>query len=165
LWLPVGRWYASGRIFKEGRRKEATMSSSTSGVSTVIGRAYINEYDAIVETMNRYNEGVRTGNSSVMKPAFHETCTFYGYVNGTLLAGPIQLLFDWVDGNGAASDVQIRFASIDILETIASVRLEMENMTGKLAGPSPSRLSDLFQLIKVDGEWLISQKSFQWHVA
>jgi hypothetical protein len=42
----------------------------------------------------------------------------------------------------------------------------MENMTGKLAGPVPSRLSDLFQLInKVDGNWLISQKSFHWHVA
>ena len=141
------------------------MSSSASSVSTETAPSYISEHDAIVEVMNRYNEGVRTGSSSVMKSAFHEGCTFYGYYNGNLLAGPIQLLFDWVDGNGPASDIRIRFASIDILGTIASVRLEMEEMTGRLAGPAGSRLSDLFQLIKVDGQWRISQKSFHWHVA
>jgi hypothetical protein len=75
------------------------MGSSVSGVSTATTGSYVSEYDAILEVMNRYNESVRTGSSSVMKPAFHESCTFYGY-NGSLLAGPIQLLFDWVDGNG-----------------------------------------------------------------
>jgi hypothetical protein len=40
----------------------------------------------------------------------------------------------------------------------------MEHMAGKLAGAAASRLSDLFQLIKIDGRWLISQKSFHWHL-
>jgi hypothetical protein len=140
------------------------MSSSPSTVGTRHTPSYLSEYDAIVETINRYNEGVRTGNSAVMKPAFHETCTFFGHFQGKLLAGPIQMLFDWVDGNGPARDIQIRLASIEILNTIAVVRIEMENMTGKLSGTSPARLSDLFQLIKVDGRWLISQKSFHWHM-
>lgn len=39
----------------------------------------------------------------------------------------------------------------------------MENMTSKLSGTSGATLTDLFQLIKVDGRWLISQKSFHWH--
>jgi Putative lumazine-binding len=57
-----------------------------------------------------------------------------------------------------------RLPSIDILDTIAVVRLEMENVSGKLAGLGSS-VSDLFQLIKIDGKWLISQKSFHWHTS
>jgi hypothetical protein len=57
-----------------------------------------------------------------------------------------------------------RLASIDILDTIAVVRLEMENVSGKLAGLGSS-VSDLFQLIKIAGKWLISQKSFHWHTS
>jgi len=114
--------------------------------------------------MDRYTEGVRTGSSAVLKPAFHEGCTFYGYYyDGSLLAGSIQMLFDWVDGNGPAANLQARLTSVDIINSVAVVRLEIENMTGKLAGASGARLSDLFQLIRVDGRWLISQKSFHWH--
>lgn len=142
------------------------MSTATSPtVTTLTAGTYVRDYDAIVEAMNRYSEGVRTGKSTAMKPSFHERCTFYGHLDGQLLAGPAQLLFDWVDGNGPSPDFDVRFASIDILDTIASVRLEMDNVTGKLAGEPGMRLSDLFQLIKVDGRWLISQKSFHRHVA
>jgi Putative lumazine-binding len=137
------------------------MSTSTATAM----QTYLSEYDAIVKVMNLYNEGVRTGNSAVMKPGFHSACTFFGYVENKLLAGPIQMLFDWVDGNGPSSELRVRFASIDILDTIAAVRIEMENLTGKLAGTAGARLSDLFQLIKVDGNWQISQKSFHWHSA
>jgi hypothetical protein len=141
------------------------MGSLVSVTSTQTASSYIVEYDAVLEVMNRYNEGVRTGQSAAMKPAFHENCTFYGYFDEKLLAGSIQMLFDWVDGNGPSRDMQVRFASIDILNTIAVVRLEMDNVSGKLAGDSGSRVSDLFQLIKIDGKWLISQKSFHWHTS
>lgn len=139
------------------------MSSSVTAISPGTIGSRIAEYDAIVTVMERYNEGVRTGSSAVMKPAFHEGCTFYGHYNGTLLAGPIQMLFDWVDANGPASDIRFRVTNVDVRNTIASVSMEVENMTGKLAGAPGATLSDLFQLIKVDGNWLISQKSFHWH--
>src|SRR4051794_11536167 len=136
---------------------------STSATAVSAPSAYIKDYDAIVDVMNRYSEGVRTGSSSVMKPVFHQGCTFYGYYQGSLLAGPIQMLFDWVDGNGPAADIRTRIASVDIRGSIASVRIEIESMMGKLAGSSPSRLTDLFQLIRIDGNWMISQKSFHWY--
>ena len=139
------------------------MTSITTAHTARGSQSYISDYDAIVETMNRYNEGVRTGASTLMKRSFHDKCTFYGYFDGQLLAGPIQMLFDWVDGNGPSAAMQVRFASIDVLNTIAVVRLEMANVTGKLAGEHGSTLSDLFQLIKVEGTWVISQKSFHWH--
>ena len=123
---------------------------------------YIGDYDAVLSAMNRYDEGVRTGDSSVMKPVFHDACTFFGHFQGQLLAGPIQMLFDWVDGNGPSPDMQSRVASVDIMGTVAVVRLEVEHLSGKLAG-NAARLSDAFSLIKIGDEWKISQKSFHWH--
>src|SRR3954452_19840145 len=116
------------------------MSQSATGLGVAATASHIGEYDAVVGVMNRYIEGVRTGNSSDMKPAFHEACTFYGYHQGNLLAGPIHILFDWVDWNGPSTNIQARVSSVDIRESIASVRIELENMTGKLSGPSPVRL-------------------------
>lgn len=139
------------------------MSSSASASTAIIEDSYISDYDAILTVMERYTEGVRTGNSAVMKPSFHENATFYGYSEGTLLAGPIQILFDWIDANGPASATRVRFANVDIVESIAVVRVEMENMGGKLAGEPGAKVSDLFQLIRIDGKWMISQKSFHWH--
>jgi hypothetical protein len=139
------------------------MATSTAALNQTA--SYIREYDAILQVMDRYNEGVRSGNSSGMKPAFHQSATFFGYYGGGLLAGPIQMLFDWVDGNGPAPNLQSRIVSVDIHATIAVVRVELDNLTGKLAGDAGARLSDLFQFIRVDGEWLISQKSFHWHTA
>jgi len=152
-------WVISGN----GDTKGDEMSGSASAISIATSSSRISEFDAIVNVMNSYTEGVRTGSSALIKPAFHEGCTFYGHYDGTLLAGPIQMLFDWVDANGPASDIRFRVTNVDVHDTIASVSMEVENMTGKLAGASGATLSDLFQLIKVDGNWLISQKSFHWH--
>ena len=91
-----------------------------------------------------------------MKPAFHDDATIFGYVGPDLFAGPIQALFDWIDQNGAATELQGRITSIDIIETVATVRLELENWSGR-------RFTDLFTLLKVGGEWKIMNKVFHLH--
>jgi len=50
-----------------------------------------------------------------------------------------------------------RFARIEIIETIAVVHLEVEHWSGKLAGAN-ARASDVFTLLKWDGEWKITHK-------
>jgi hypothetical protein len=139
------------------------MNSATAVAENARTASYISDYDAISKVIESYNEAVRAGNSALMKASFHSAATFFGYYKGDLLAGPCQILFDWVDGNGPIEGLRVRQASIDIFQTIAVVRLEMENVTGKLSDPSGATLSDLFQLIKIQGEWKISQKSFHWH--
>jgi hypothetical protein len=139
------------------------MSTSAIAVRGSASQSDVQDYDAIVEVMNRYNEGVRTGSSAMMKPAFHEAATVFGYIEGKLLAGSIQMLFDWVDGNGLSHGLQSRIVSVSVQQTIAVVRVELENLSGKLAGDSGARLSDSFQFIKIDGTWKISQKSFHWY--
>lgn len=122
------------------------------------GATNVHDYDAITKVVQHYIDGARSGKGSDMKPAFHKDATIFGYVGPDLFAGPIQLLFDWNDENGPASGLQARIASIDIIETVATVRLELDDWTGH-------RFTDLFTLLKVDGQWQIMNKVFHLHAA
>lgn len=123
------------------------MSTSTAAVS---------EYDAIAATVQRYVEGGRTGRTDEMKAAFHPGATIYGYIGAELFGGPIQMLFDWNEQNGPATGLQSRLAAIDITGTIATARLELDNWTGH-------KFTDMFTLLKLDGEWKIISKVFYLH--
>ena len=118
--------------------------------------ANLSEYALIAEVVQRYIDGAKSGKGDDMKPAFHEDATIFGYVGADLFAGPIQQLFAWNDGNGPATGLQSRIASIDLVDTVATVRLELDNWTG-------SRFTDMFTLLKVDGDWKIMNKVFHLH--
>ena len=108
-----------------------------------------------------YIDGSKQGKSELMRPAFHPSASFFGYAGEQLAVGT-QFLFDWIDKNGPAPNIEPRFVSVDILESIAVVRLEVAEWSGKLAG-SGVRMSDLFTLLKTPGGWKIIQKAFHWH--
>jgi hypothetical protein len=116
----------------------------------------VSEHDAIAQVVQRYIDGAESGRGEDMKPAFHKDATIFGYVGADLLAGPIQKLFDWNDDNGPATALQAEIAGIDLIDTVATVRLELENWTGH-------RFTDLFTLLKVEGEWKIMNKVFHLH--
>ena len=116
----------------------------------------VNEHDAIATTIQHYIDGAKSGKGDDMRPAFHKDATIFGYTGPDLFAGPIQQLFDWNDENGPATKLQARIASIDLIDTVATVRLELDNWTG-------SRFTDLFTLLKVDGKWQIMNKVFHLH--
>ena len=114
------------------------------------------EHDAIAETIKRYVEGGKSGRGADMRAAFHPGATIYGYIGDDLFGSPIQMLFDWNDGNGPATGLQARIAGIDIEGTIATARLELDDWTGH-------RFTDMFTLLKTDGEWKIVSKVFYLH--
>ena len=116
----------------------------------------IDDYQAISQTVQHYLDGAKTGRGELMKPAFHADATIFGYVGPDLFAGPIQGLFDWNDQNGPAKDIIAKIASIEVVGTIAAVRVESDNWTGH-------RFSDFFTLLKVDGQWKIMNKVFHLH--
>lgn len=118
--------------------------------------APVSDEDPITATIQRYVDGGKSGRGADMKEAFHPDATIFGYIGPDLFAGPIQKLFDWNDENGPATDLQSRIASIDIEDTIATVRLELDNWTGH-------RFTDMFTLLKADGEWKIISKVFFLH--
>jgi len=91
-----------------------------------------------------------------MKPSFHDDAKWYGYVGSDLIAAPIQTLYDWHDGNGAATDLVYNMSKIDIIGTVASVRIELNNWKG-------ARFTDFLNILKVDGKWQVMNKVFYLH--
>ena len=112
--------------------------------------------DQIMQVIEQYLAGGRSGNADAMRPAFHEDATIHGYIDGELFGGSIQLLFDWVDGNEGAADIELTDSAVDVANTIATVRLELDNWGGH-------RFTDQFTLLKVDGQWKIISKVFHTH--
>ena len=116
----------------------------------------LDEYDAIAKTVEYYTDGAKSGRGADMQPAFHQDATIFGYADGEIFAGPIQKLFESVDQDTAARGLQARMVSIDIINTIAAVRLELDDWNGH-------RYTDLLTLLKTNGEWKIMNKVFQEH--
>ncbi len=116
----------------------------------------VSEYGVIAKVVQHYIDGAKSGRGDDMMPAFHNEATIFGYVGSDLFAGPIQQLFAWNDQNGPATGLQARIVSLDLIDTVATVRLELDNWTGH-------RYTDLFTLLKVDGEWKIMNKVFHLH--
>ena len=112
--------------------------------------------EMIEKTVQFYIDGAKSGKGDDMKPAFHKDATIFGYIGDDLFAGPIQKLFDWNDKNGPATELETRMASIDVVGTVATVRLESDNWTGH-------KFTDFFTLLKVEGAWKIMNKVFYLH--
>ncbi len=105
---------------------------------------YVTAYDSVVRTVQHYIEGAQSGRSADMRPAFHPDATIFGYHGPELLAGPIQLLFDFVDQNEPAIGLEARITSVDIVGSVATVRLDSDNWSGH-------RFTDMFALLNLDG--------------
>lgn len=117
----------------------------------------IAEIDAITQVLKIYMDAAKNGGGKDMKPAFADQASIFGYVGGDLaFQGPIQALFDWHDKNGSAKEIEARITHIDIVGTVAHARVEAENWTG-------FKFTDLFLLIKLDGQWKIINKVFHLH--
>jgi hypothetical protein len=122
---------------------------------------YLAEYDRIVKIMQQYIDGSKQGKSELMRSAFHPEASFFGYA-GEQLASGTDFLFDWIDKNGPAPNIEARIVNVEMLNSIAAVRLEVAGWSGKMAG-SDVRMSDLFTLLKMPDGWKIIQKAFHWH--
>lgn len=124
--------------------------------STTTNASNTKDIEAISALIHLYVEGGRRGDAAAMKPAFREDATIHGYIGGSLLDGPIQLLFDWVYANETAPDLRATIADIDLAHTVATARVE-------LAGWLGHRFTDQFTLLKESGVWRITSKVFHTH--
>ena len=128
------------------------MSASTTAPSPTA----VNEYDAIVATLQHYIDGGRLGSSAELKKAFHADATIFGYLGPDFIGGSIQGLYDWVDANPPSPGLQVRIVSVNIEHSVASVRLDMDDWGGH-------RFTDMFTMLRVDGEWKVINKVFHLH--
>ena len=117
---------------------------------------YDHEYVKITKLIELYIDSARSGHGDAMKSAFHPDATIFGYAGAAMFAGPIQQFFTWNRENGPAAGLEAQVASIDLVDRVATVRLELENWTGL-------RFTDFFTLFKTDDVWQITNKVFHLH--
>jgi hypothetical protein len=118
---------------------------------------YVQECNAILEVLNKYNEGGAKADSSIMKPAFNGQATIFGVdEKGKLTGGPIQNLFETIDTAFKPSIPKAAVVSIDIVGTAASARVDTDEISG-------FRFTDFFNLLKVEGKWTIVSKIYHTH--
>ena len=121
---------------------------------------YVQDYNAIVDVLNQYNEGGKQATSSIMKPAFSEQATIFGVdADNALVGGPIQGLFDTIDTAFRPSpEARAAIARIDIVGTAASARVDTDDISG-------FRFTDFFNLLKVEGRWTVVSKIYHTHTS
>ena len=112
------------------------------------------DYTAVVATANKYVDGLRVGSPAGVAEAFHKDAVMYGFTNGELLGGPIQNLYDFVENNGKAPDIETRVDVLAITPTTAVVRIDMEK------DAIGADYNDYLTLIKIDGTWKVIAKVY-----
>lgn len=121
-----------------------------------MGMSPAQECDAITQAIQPYLDGARLGQGAVMKAAFHDDATVYGYVGSDLIAGPIKVVYDWTDSLGPSPNIAPRIVKVDVAGKAANVRIEVDSW-------QQYRFTDIFNLMKIDGKWLIVSKIFHTH--
>ncbi len=110
----------------------------------------IQNISSVIQT---YVEGGRKGDASIMKPSFRKNAIIHGHTDGGLLAGPIQLMFDFINESPPAPDLEAKIVNIDLANTVATARVELTDWLG-------TRYTDQFTLLKENGSWTITSKVF-----
>ncbi|KAJ5396228.1 uncharacterized protein N7487_010531 [Penicillium crustosum] len=126
-------------------------------MSTNVKTVPTTEFDAVIQTANKYTEGLRSGSSETVAQAFHKDAVMYGFINPPkpdMLAGPIGNLFAFIRDNGSAPNIKTRNDVLAITQTTAVVRIDME---GDASGAD---YTDFLTLIKIDGQWQVIAKVF-----
>ena len=114
------------------------------------------DYEQIAQAIQPYLDGAKAGKGNVMKPAFHESATVYGYLGDTQVQGPIKLISDWTYSMGPETEINPRIVKVDVAGSAASVRVEVDQW-------QKHRFTDVFNLLRIDGKWQIVNKIFHTH--
>ena len=119
---------------------------------------FAQEYTAIVDVLNKYNEGGAKAQSALMKPAFNEKATMFGVdADNKLVGGDIKGLYEVIDTAFKPSpEAKAVITRIDIVGTAASARVDTDNISG-------FHFTDFFNLLKVEGKWTIVSKIYHSH--
>ena len=110
---------------------------------------------AVIEVVDNYLAGLKSGDSKQVAKSFHPEATMYGFgSDGALLGGTVSNLWSYIDAHGAAPHITAHSDIISITPTTAVVKVDMER---DAAGFD---YTDNHTLLKQDGKWLIIAKVF-----
>jgi hypothetical protein len=117
----------------------------------------INELESIRKTVNKYGEGITNGDLALLRSAFHPKAMMYGINGNDLAAVEIEGLYAYVASQEAPAITgeqhRCVITNVDVDGLAASVEVLQENCYGV-------NYINYFQLLKIDGEWLIVSKAY-----
>lgn len=115
------------------------------------------ELTAISRVINKYAEGCQTGNIALLREAFHPQAMMYGSSGDQTIVTPIEGLYAFIEANEPPSKTgephQCFISSIQYSGNAANVEMIQESGYGH-------DYTNYFQLIKVEGHWLIVSKTY-----
>ena len=116
----------------------------------------IEDYDAIVSTLQAYGDGTARGDATTLAEAFHDDARMFGQVEGHRLDVPIAeflaLAEKWpADAEGTYA---IRVLSVDQAGDAAVALVAEEGVWGEVS------FLDFFSLARYGDEWKIVCKTF-----
>ena len=114
----------------------------------------VQDYEDVLEAMEGYVNGLKTGNVAELKKTFHKDAIMYGHLGNDLSQGSINNLYAYVEKFGAAPNIKTNLTVLHKTPTTAVVRIEMEH------DAADEDFTDFHSLIKIDGAWKVVAKLF-----
>ena len=114
------------------------------------------ELELIQQTVQYYFDGLYQSDIAKLNRAFHQNSQVIGYFQGNLLFETLEQFIEFVRATPAPSrsgeEYDMRIVSIDMTGIEAMVKVE-DLYLG-------FRFTDYLSLLKIDGEWVIVNKTF-----
>jgi hypothetical protein len=114
------------------------------------------EQAEITRAVDLYVEGMRNGDGTKLRDAFHPQAWMFGSLAGTRYDEPIGELIALVDGHPVDVDgrYQARVVALEQVGDAAFAVLEERGCWGTVS------MTDFFTLAQIDGAWKIVNKTF-----
>ncbi|HVS50471.1 MAG TPA: nuclear transport factor 2 family protein [Candidatus Dormibacteraeota bacterium] len=115
----------------------------------------INEYDAIARVLELYMDGSAMGKADKLKEAFHPDARMFGAMGGKRIDIPIQTLIEMTAKGPADTAGRYRGRIISLMQVgdAAMAAVAEDGFWGSVS------FVDFFNLAKVDGRWVIVNKT------
>lgn len=116
----------------------------------------VDEYDAIAHVLQLYMDGSATGDADKLKEAFHPDSRMFGALGGKRVDVPIQALIEMTAQGPADTAGRYRGRILSVMQVgdAAMAAVAEDGFWGAVS------FVDFFNLAKIDGRWLIVNKTF-----
>ena len=112
--------------------------------------------EAIASVVQLYIDGASKGDAAKLEEAFHEDARMFGSLGGQRYDVPISALIEEMTSQPLDSDgsFEARITSIEQVGDAATATVEEDGCWGGVS------FTDFFTLVKIDGSWKITVKTF-----
>jgi hypothetical protein len=116
----------------------------------------VTDKKAVEETVGRYLEAAKMGDGKLMKSVLHDEAKSVGYAGNDVVVDTSASLVTWLEQTGASPDIRAVISNVEIVKSIASVKVDIKNWSG-------DNYTDFLTLLETSDGWKIVGKLFHLH--